>query len=115
MSLCSVTLSSFSSTSGVSGWRLNLNEDFVLREKSSFGLNKSEVSPLMGKLGKLRCGVTAGTWGGAAVTKSSLEAVVGEAAVAGGVVRSTSSAPMTILLETVVLGLKNNSPGGRIF
>ena len=64
----------------------------------------------MGKLGKLRCGVTAGARGGAAVAVSSLEAVVG-----GGVVRSTSSAPMTILLETVVLGLKNNSPGGRIF
>ena len=72
----------------------------------------------MGKLGKLRCGVTAGARAGAAVAAvavSSLEAVVGEAALGGGVVRSTSSAPMTILLETVVLGLKNNSPGGRIF
>ena len=107
MSLCSVTVSSFSSAalSCASGCRPNLKEDFVLREKSSFGL-KLKLSPLMGKLGKFLLGVT--TIGVSVLISSLLTVVVlGEGSVVNGVVVS-SKEPIKILLETVELGLKND-------
>ena len=73
--------------------------DFVLREKSSFGL-KLKLSPLMGKLGKLRFGVV-----GAGVSVLISSDVVGLDVV---VVVTSFSEPMKILLDWVLLGLKNN-------
>ena len=73
--------------------------DFVLREKSSFGL-KLKLSPLMGKLGKLRLGVV-----GAGVSVLISSVVVGLDVV---VVVTSFSEPMKILLDWVLLGLKNN-------
>ena len=73
--------------------------DFVLREKSSFGL-KLKLSPLMGKLGKLRLGVI-----GAGVSVLISSVVVGLDVV---VVVTSFSEPMKILLDWVLLGLKNN-------
>ena len=109
MSLCSVTVSSFSSAalSCVSDCpRPNLKEDFVLREKSSFGL-KLKLSPLMGKLGKFLFGVT--TLGVSVLISSAMTVVVvlGVGSVVNGVVVS-SKEPIKILLETVELGLKND-------
>ena len=73
--------------------------DFVLREKSSFGL-KLKLSPLMGKLGKLRLGVV-----GAGVSVLISSVVVGLDVV---VVATSFSEPMKILLDWVLLGLKYN-------
>ena len=73
--------------------------DFVSREKSSFGL-KLKLSPLMGKLGKLRFGVV-----GAGVSVLISSDVVGLDVV---VVVTSFSEPMKILLDWVLLGLKNN-------
>ena len=73
--------------------------DFVLREKSSFGL-KLKLSPLMGKLGKLRLGVV-----GAGVSVLISSVVDGLDVV---VVVTSFSEPMKILLDWVLLGLKNN-------
>ena len=76
-----------------------MNVDFVLREKSSFGL-KLKLSPLMGKLGKLRLGVV-----GAGVSVLISSVVDGLDVV---VVVTSFSEPMKILLDWVLLGLKNN-------
>ena len=70
-----------------------------MREKSSFGL-KLKLSPLMGKLGKLRFGVV-----GAGVSVLISSDVVGLDVV---VVVTSFSEPMKILLDWVLLGLKNN-------
>ena len=70
-----------------------------MREKSSFGL-KLKLSPLMGKLGKLRLGVV-----GAGVSVLISSVVVGLDVV---VVATSFSEPMKILLDWVLLGLKNN-------
>ena len=70
-----------------------------MREKSSFGL-KLKLSPLMGKLGKLRFGVV-----GAGVSVLISSVVVGLDVV---VVATSFSEPMKILLDWVLLGLKNN-------
>lgn len=70
-----------------------------MREKSSFGL-KLKLSPLMGKLGKLRLGVV-----GAGVSVLISSVVDGLDVV---VVVTSFSEPMKILLDWVLLGLKNN-------
>ena len=72
--------------------------DFVFREKSSLGL-KLKLSPLMGKLGKLRFGVV-----GAGVSVLISSVVVG----LDVVVVTSFSEPMKILFDWVLLGLKNN-------
>ena len=76
-----------------------------MREKSSLGL-KLKLSPLMGKLGKLRFGVV-----GAGVSVLISSVVVG----LDVVVVTSFSEPMKILFDWVLLGLKNNCSWGRIF